>query len=247
MGQVTMDLSELDKIREDLKKANSTIADKDLVIKEKDEEIVKVKADKRTIRITEKLQKRPPSAFEFQMADFTGRRGYGSMIEEAASNIYHSIRRNMHERSNGWVMQEISVVLEKLMRSNVEKEKLEVVTSTEYVNFDDVLAEINTKVEQRVASEIDGYKRQLSALNDTVTHAQINEEKAKRDLMDKYEEQIKKLTETFNKDYKKLQEDFEAFRTDKDTRTLEQKVKDLERELEIERNRKWYQRRKKTN
>jgi len=245
-----MDLSELDKIREDLKKAYSTITDRESIIKEKDEEIVKVKADKRTVKVIEKQIPKPTVSYEFHMNMNTHVKGrYDGRFRELAQTIYYKVRSDGHERHSHYAVEEIAALLERYKFNSPinSTPEMETVTTTEYINFDDVLADISQKVEQRVASEIDGYKKQLSALNDTVTHAQINQEKAKKDLIAKYEEQIKDLNEAFIKDYKKLEEDFEAFKTDKDTRTLEQKVKDLEKELEMERNRKWYQRRKKIN
>lgn len=250
MAEVRISLAELDKIREDLNKAEKTIVKKDGIIKEKDAEIAKVLADKRTVLRTEKeIVIKRESSYDHNF-DFSFR-STNQSVSDAAVEIFKQIRPVLSSViSNNEIIYMIETVL---MRKSKEmsyrtaritadtQDKNEKVVTTEYINFEDVISELKEKSEKSVAAEMDSLKKTLHTLQESVTNNQINQSVAENRLIKKYEDEIKALKEAHYESYNKLSKDFENFRLEKDTRSLEQKVRDLEAEVNLWRNKKWYQ------
>lgn len=246
MGQVTMDLAELDKIREDLKIANSVILEKEAVIKQKDEEIVKITADKRTVRIVEKIV--DSSSVKFDHLS-TSNVSNANFVNPDLYELYNNIMRRA--KSFGYskdlairISEEIIFLVKKYVNSDNNVFKPKTVSTTEYINFEDVVSELTEKAESKVAVEIDGYKKTIASLQDKITNFQIAEEKAKKTLIESYEERLDDLSTTYKKEYDALEKAFTDLKEDRDTRTLHQQIEDLKKELEVYKNLKWYQRRK---
>lgn len=220
MANVTMDLNELDKLRSDLKELQ-------LSAKEKEKEIEQIKADKRIVRITRKfVPKKKNNAYDMWACGH---------INSVNANIRYRIEkllRNSSMTTSNYIENIIDIV-----KHNLPKEETKEQLTTEYINFDDVIGDIRKNVEQSFVKEIAELRS-----NNNQQFLKLN------DVENKHNEEIIKLNEFHIKDlelkdskYNSLLKEYNDFKEEKDMRTLEQKIKDLEEELAKEKAKKWYQ------
>lgn len=252
MAEVKMDLTELKALEDSRDKWQNLSIKHEITIKEKEQEIVKVLADKRTVKTTIKVVPKKKFEYNFRSDSFHMNMDYPidmrkryspeteASVREICKHLSHAAGKEYYHN----IEPIIADVLERYLRKEV-KIDTEEITTTEYVNFDDVLVDIRAKVEQSVATEISGYKKTISDLQDKVTNSSITENKKTQQLIETYELKIKELGDAFNKQYKALEKEYQDFRERRETRSLEKQIRDLKLELEQERARKWYQNRKK--
>lgn len=249
MALVHIDLAELDKIRDDLNKAGIEIAKKNDLLTEKEKEIEAVKADKRTVRVVTKMIPKHSETFNYSVDGYLKlMRDYEYAnhreMERKTYSISEEIIRMCRSSSSTYgLMERIQAVLMRYYSNNrpLTPEFTEH-TTTEYVNYDDVLVQIRQELEAKVANELSGYKTQIHQLQGTITDMSNKEASKFKELTEDYDLKIENLTRRKDEQIAAIQKAFDDFKAEKDTRSLEQQVADLKAELELWKNKKWYQR-----
>lgn len=222
MANVTMDLNELDKLRSDLKELQ-------LSIKEKEKEIEQIKADKRTVRITSKLVPKKTNSV-YKMWEHAYTNSFNTNIKYKIKKLLKS--SSMITSDSDYIENIIDIV-----KHNLPKEETEEQLTTEYINFDDVTQEIRKHIEQSFIKEITELR---SNNNQQLLKLSNIENKHNEEIIKLNERHIQNL-ELKDSEYNSLLKEYNDFKEEKDMRTLEQKVKDLEEELTKEKAKKWYQ------
>ena len=225
-GTVTMSLADVDALRTEI----ATHKDK---VASLEKELQEVKADKRIVKITNS---------ETIRTTINGR--------EAAEYIADSLFRTgkyAYDRRTDYLRKEIEYALHMFRRT--EKVPPSYTTDcvedfyktgkVEYINFEDVQAELRKQAEDAVSAELGSLKHQVS----TNTQKMI-------ELKKKHQDQIDRLTEEWMEKERQLQlelaeerKKYDDLLHERDTRTKEeqllQEIKDLKYELEKERKRSW--------
>jgi hypothetical protein len=225
MAKVEMDLAELDKIRQNLIEAKAEIVLKEGIIKEKDEEIVKVQADKRTIKTT---------IYEYPKSYIHNYSNYNDIAMDIVGNVaMYTSGRSVYNSGNKLAGE---YVLGKLMSLNQTLIGQESKTKTEYVNFDDVLVQIRDEAEKKVLDDLNQKKYQIAQLTEKLGDAKTDKQQAldSQDKLHKADIKVK------NEEMETLVQELMDLKENKERISLEDKVLRLEKALEVETNKKWY-------
>jgi hypothetical protein len=249
MAQVDISLEALDKIRDDLKEAKGIIVEKDKVIKEKDEEIIKVIADKRTLKTT--ITKSPKIRLsEPDLSGLASKYSQEMLRIISSSKSSHEMEARMRYHNSGGdyyslpsdvggghVLYQYMLSLAKEVNNTNLALGLNEETKTEYVNFDDVLSQIRTEVEGKLSEELNTQRARIASLSTELGDAEIKKNQA----IKKVEDDFILIKEGLNKSYEALQSQYDNLLADKETKTLQEQIITLEAELKAEKNKKWYQ------
>lgn len=224
MATVTMDLNELDSIKADRAKAYSEVKAMSETIAEKDKEIAKVLADKRTVKIT-------------STPEFDGSFEFDNYRSTLINDIISVVQSFINDRNNyglripvGNLQNQVRRLLADSVRSIHSTQKEEI----SYINFDDVLADLRDKAEAKTGAELGTLRANVQSLS-----AQLQEKD--KTLKAKYEKQLAeeaeqhhKAIEAADKNFKALVKAFEDLKHDKDTRKREKVLEDRIAELEAQ-------------
>lgn len=227
MANVTMDLNELDKLRNDLKESNK-------IITSKNEEIAELKSSKRTVRITSKMVETKPN----NSIIYFGKYGDFSYKENPIKNV---IRQYVSNCSADRLFEKIKRLFDDEINEFKKSFTFKEETTTEYLNFDDVVIELKNKINSDFVEELSTARNSLNqALLDKKdlenTYAN-KEDKLKTHYQEIIVDNNKKNSDAYNK----LLKEFNDFKENKDVLSLHYKIEKLEKELELEKNKKWYQ------
>lgn len=253
MAKVEMDLAELDLIRQDLADAKDQVTSLENVVKSKDVEIATVKADKRTVRIRETLVNKPQKPVYDEYSSYRTATAHNP-VNSHVENLAHVVMNLFKNTRRDFPVYHFTQDFNQALRGYGFKHETEipafnsdVVTTTEYINFDDVVSELKQKQDQQIASEIDSYKKQISQLQSDKTDFEIKMKQA-CDTIDKHREiSMKGMQEHHEKeiqglkaDYDKLKQEYEDFKLDRKRISLEQRIFDLEKELAYQKSLTWW-------
>lgn len=270
MATVTMDLNEVDKMRDDLKTSK-------LEIEQLKEEKTKILGDKRVIKVVQKVFVEPDnfvveeainrtvennytvfmeslkqahaqrtadrmgsgrsSAYMRSMSD-DGRRYYDgvryfnpSMAKEVANRIYQSqhLKGTISEKSSDKDM------MDKVFNVNYAG------VDKQFINFDDVKAELREEVENKVRFDIESAKQAADEAEMKLTNALNSQERELLAIKSKHNQEITNLHNDYNKaesNYTKrieeLQEEVVALREGNEYKNEMEKLQDRIQELEAE-------------
>lgn len=218
MAEVTMDLSELDKLRQDKDNAISETEAKELEIQKLREEMVSVKSDKRTVRITKKsvLHKKIDSS---KLIGFIGenfRQHHYRRSTDGNLDVDRAINDGVHNYMQYEGYYSIAF-------PNEESEEID------FVNFEDVIEKLSKKLELK-------YKEELVDLRKAKEVYQLNTITLKKE----HEIAISSIEQRLRETEKEL----EGVIFDKDTRKkeiiLEEKIIELQKELQKEKSKGFF-------
>ena len=218
MAKVEMDLSELDKLRQD--KLNA-IAEKEAKIEEIQklkEEIISVKSDKRTVRIT-KINNITKDIDSSNLLEFIRHEFHTASHNR---DLYEAIKRGIRAYENHTYVDKCSV------KHDNTKEVID------FINFEDIKELLSKELEikyQKELTELRGSKRDFE--NKILA------------LQEKHESELKTVNSNWNKAVETLEIQLEETKKtlyntiiDKDTRKkeliLEEKIAKLEKDLQDE-------------
>lgn len=216
-GTVTLSLAEVDKLRADIEKHKQK-ADS------LEKELTQVKADKRVVKIT----KYEDNWFSQPQVD----------VKHMVAGIMNAAYRG---RSTGINAYEIERVIYDHLRLNTPRpyNAAGSTSKTEYVNFEDVRAELRKEAEDTVASELGLLRQEVSSHVQKI--ASLKEQH--RDKMVALKEQHEKNIQEYEQQILELEKKYDDLLNDKDTRTREQQlvaqIEELEKKLEKEKEKSW--------
>lgn len=247
MAEVKMDLAELEQLKEALKFANSKIDEKDLIIKGKDEEIVQVKADKRTLKTT--IREKKPFNYDLsrniKIVEYANAAvQYFSLQMRGRNNSeYHYIDRSTtgiyssSEKAYDYLYNLFAKIINESDKSNL----IQIEEKTEYINFDDVLVQIRNEAEKKVSNEILKLKTSLNDLQNQLNNAEIDKQNSIKTIKDTCDNIYNEYFKKSNDDYNELFTKFNDLKNDKETLTLQEQISKLQDSLAKEKAKKWYQ------
>lgn len=238
MAEVTMTLLELDTLRDDLKIAKETIATKDQVIKEKDEEIVRVQNDKRTVLVTHKETVPDIFSRKLHSRELYSRENseYRCAIQELTFKL--GGRYNQHGIAD--ILENAGFIYFGRYPTRITPD---VTTTREFVNFEDVKVEIRQQLETASAAQIDGYLKTISELRDKLSASDIKYQKEIDTLAAKWKDKFDEADLQWRKKYDTLTEDYKLLQEDKKRQSLEARIAELEAEnfeLKNKKKRSWF-------
>jgi len=237
MAEVKLTLAELDKIREDLKLSQFEIIKKNDIIIQKNAEIAQVKADKRTVKVTEKLVQSPTSYSDYEYPFHSwgppkdcGKksieqeieyllRGTGASYTRAVDNITRYIREAISNTKNKTISE----------------------FTTEYINFEDVQQEIRTKLEANVAQELGELKAKVAKLTTNLSEVNALHTEEVGKLNKKAQEEADKIVEIHRQTVNILDKRYQDLLHNRDARSLQKQINALTYENTWLKSRKWYQ------
>lgn len=227
MGQVTMDLSELDKLRKDRQDAINEKEAKIEEIQKLKQEIVSVKSDKRTIRVTE--------YFENNHYETSDLRNYSSNIAQALlhnSRLSHYVSYSEIEDSVKYALRGVCYSTPTLKR----EEKVD------FINFEDVKDMLCKELEKKYQSELVELRNLKTNYEKKIKEESIANEEKINELNKGHVKRVKELTEK----QIQLEKDLDAAVNDKDTRKREKilsdKIDELKKEIEKQKNKGFFRR-----
>lgn len=232
-GTVNMSLADVDKLRNDLKSA-------ELALKAKEEELVQVKADKRTVYV-EKI--RPLNKNEititipnYKINNFI--KEYQEYYQRQHRSHYFSADFNEDTIMNNYLDFKTSHGL--------------VSEKTSYINFDDVQNDLRKKIEEEINNElgilrqkVTTFQQQLAEVNETHNNTlhkiDVETTKLVQSLKDEISERIK-VCDDLDAEWRKKYAELETSKKELTMiEELTEKVVKLEEELKAEKSKKWYQ------
>lgn len=255
MAEVTMSLSELDKLRQD---KDNAIKEKEAKIEEIQklkEDLISVKSDKRTVRITKYKQNDYTSNYDhFNYPSSIQSENLSQCANKLATEIYsriggyridiNSLTDAVRQACNKVIIFNHSVSL------TVNKED-----EIEFINFEDVKELLKKEVEKELQTELvtlrsakkyslekeltinKEHEKELNDLKESLDEKFSELFKEKKNLIKEYEEKLS----LSDKKILDLQQKIEDIISDKDTRKkeiiLEEKISQLEKELKKEKER----------
>lgn len=221
-GTVTMSLADIDALRDEIKNQKSTI--KDL-----EQELTQVKADKRIVKLTKTEYLPAPIKLE---------------MRALSTEILHYIARSRYSATPGGSLQ---YEIENLINNHIHRVKVmwpaaseESKEKTEYVNFEDVQEELRKEAENRMSAELAKLRHQVNTQTQKLTAL---EEKHKDEMIAFQTKQTKEAN-AYLEEIESWKKKYEDLLHERDTRThqekLEAEIKELKEQLEKERNKSWF-------
>lgn len=231
MATVTMDLTEVEALKQAVvtaKESAKVEADK---LKELEKEMALTKADKRVMKVTKTIN---------QSID--------------RSSIQHEVSKALHEHRNsrsgihqsidysyigGRIVDSFSSRYNIMTYGYSDESTNE---KTEFVNFEDVKETLRKEIDQELRNEIAILQSKVKYQDDNI--ASVREE-ARRTLEKNSSDYLQKISD-LNDNLSKQMQEYQDLKEDKDMRTTENKLLDeiaeLKKELQEQKNKKWYQR-----
>jgi hypothetical protein len=232
-GTVNMSLADVDKLRSDLKEAQDSY-------KKAQDELVKVHADKRTVRVKEYIH---PNVLQYEldvyrikevvMSYAMRERGrYGLSHFDDVRSLEGSLRNCIHIKAH-------------VMGSLPDKE-------VSYENFDDVKQELRNELDAEYQNEVGRLRVENAQHQRTLAEAKTEHTKELDRAKKYYDEEIERInnlntqeTTRLNKVIEEKDRLYKELETGKKELTkieeLTEALKKLQEELDKEKSKKWYQ------
>ena len=247
MAEVKMDLQELKALEGkvlEYKKNADTLQD---IINEKNQEITKIQADKRTVRTTIKVEPESTQYIPTYSNNSENiKRHFLLKVKEICKFFCKGGLAHYQGDNPEIFTREICHLTDKFF-SELEHYRSPMMSTgptyketktTEYINFEDVKTEILTKLEGDVADEVTRYKKEIATLKDTLTNSGIVSDKKLKDSEEKYQNQINELIKTRDVQYYDLVKKYDDLLADKEAKSLEQQIQELKDALAAEKAKK---------
>lgn len=249
MAQLTIDLAEFDKVRDEVKQKDAIIANKDAAISTLDKEIVSLKDRSRVLKITKNGGYYPYAPISINSnAILSEIKRY---ITRESSNYNYNSRyggfRNEPSVTSNINLLGVST-LEEIIRNNVRTNNSLLTTdqaeTREYINLEDIKEELKVLAESNVTKELADLKIKVRDSEETKALLISSNEKKLEELRKSNFDTIKKIKEENESliDHlnKRLREALEMKAEKTQIQQLVDQIQKLEEQLEFEKSKPWY-------
>lgn len=224
-GTVTMSLADVDKLRSEIETHKNKVASLE-------KELQEVKADKRIVKITNSETIRTtvdiPKAARYILEGLTRNGKYG--YDQRTDFVYREIE---YALSVCRTTEKVPITYHHSVNDPYKSERIE------YINFEDVQAELRKQAEDAVSAELGSLKHQVSVHTQKVTELEKKHQDKLRKVIDDWMKKEKQLQLELAEERKK----YDDLLHERETRTREEQLlkqlEDLKYELEKERKRSW--------